>query len=206
MKAALKRFLIIFTLLFLSISSAVATDRFIDKKEMEKYPIEDTAGLYEAVISYSEKYSIPPEVIYTVIRERSGVSASYTSGGRIGYMALSADEVKKVGEILELDITSEMLLDPSNSLLLGVTYLSDLYSKLGEWNAVYAALIIGDKEVLLLADEKELHDVTGALISLPEGYDGADAFARYLETEEKYRELYFKADTEETGATDDKNR
>ncbi len=192
MKDSIKRFLITAILLALSVSSAVYADSIILKKEKAEYPCNSEQGLLDTVRKYSESYGIPLEVIYTVMYMRSGCDPTFEENGRIGYMALTEKEIDELEGLLSLDITDEMLRVPSNNLMLGVEYISHLQSLYGDKNSIYASLICGKEEMLAFSENRKLYDVTGSLISLPEGHEKEEEFKKYLETEEKYVELYFE--------------
>jgi hypothetical protein len=149
----------------------------------------------EVISRYSEEYNIPEKVIYTVIYVRSGGDRSFSSRERIGYFALSHEELNTVEELLGINITAEMAGKPSYNLLFGITYLNYLYSSVGDWNAVYAALLCGRDELLEWGSDRRLTDSTGSLIALPEGHAQTDMFRYYIDVEKKYAELYFSDKT-----------
>ncbi len=196
MRDSVKRFMLTATLCLLAVISAFYVDGLITKYEKEQYPLGKAPGLRETVASYSESYGIPEEVIYTVMKMRSGIDQRYDKNGRIGYMGLSYDEISELEAMLDREITSEMIRNPSNNLMFGIEYLNGLYKVLEDWNTVYAALLMGRSRALELSSDKKLTDITGSLIALPEGDEMAEEFKAYLKTEEKYKELYFNKATE----------
>lgn len=206
MKDSIKRFFITALLLALSIGTAFLIDAYIDKREKEEYPQGDSESVRQTVTQYAETYEIPEEVIYTVIKMRSGFDRSYEKDGRIGYMGLDATEISEIEKLLETDVTEDMARDPSYNLLFGVQYLRSLYSGLGDWNAVYAALLCGKEKASEWSSNTDLTDVTGTLVSLPEDNEFAKEFEEYLKTEEKYAELYYSEavfSEESTGEADE---
>ena len=96
MKDGFKRLLIVLLLVLLSTGSAYLVDRTLDKIDRDNYPLDDDINVQNAVASYSEQYAIPEEVIYTVMKMRSGCDRYYNSDGRIGLMALTVKECEAV--------------------------------------------------------------------------------------------------------------
>lgn len=211
MKDSIKRFITTVILLSLSVGTAFLLDGFIDMYEKKQYPLGDADSVSATVSAYSGSYGIPEEVIYTVMKMRSGCNRDFENDGRIGYMGLDKTELSEIGKLIGIEITEEMAKNPSYNLMFGVEYLKNLYSGLGDWNAVYAALICGKESASEWSQNKELTDVTGALISLPEGHESEDTFKEYIKTEDKYLKLYFseekdntKENTAETNGESDK--
>lgn len=190
MKDSLKRFFICLTVLILSVCTALILDKMIDKHEKSIYTLGEEKSVLLTVTSYSEKYGIPEEMIYTVMKMRSNCNRFYDSEGKYGYMGLGGDEIPLISEMYDIEITVDMLRNPSYNLLFGVQMISKLYSSLGDKNAVYAALLYGeDKAAEWLLSDKYT-DITGSLTSVPESV--GKEFYQYIETEQKYSKLYFK--------------
>ncbi len=196
MKDGFKRFMIVLLLVLMSTGSAYLVDRMIDKTDRDKYPLGDDANVKNVIASYSEQYSVPEEVIYTVMRMRSGCNRYYYSDGKIGFMALTVKECETVREEAGIIPTEELLRDPSYNLHFGIHLLKKYYSALGDWNGVYAALLCGTENVARWSADPSLLDATGSLVRLPENEENASLFEEYLKTEKKYLELYdFKDNT-----------
>lgn len=190
MKDSLKRFFICLIVLALSVGTALVIDKMIDKHEKSVYTLGEEASVLTTVTAYSEKYGIPEEMIYTVMKMRSNCNRFYDSDGKYGYMGLGSDDIPLISGMYDIEITVDMLRNPSYNLLFGVQMISKLYSSLGDKNAVYAALLYGeDKAAEWLLSDKYT-DITGSLISVPESV--GKEFYEYIETEQKYSKLYFK--------------
>lgn len=189
MKESLKRFFITIVILSLSVATAVFIDRAIDKSDREAHPLGEEESVREVISDYSEQYGIPEEVIYTVMKMRSGCNRFYDSDGRYGYMGLNVDDISVIKDFYDVEITEDMLRNPSYNLLFGVQIISRLYSELGDMNAVYAALIYGKESAAEWISNENYIDITGSLIKVPESV--GDEFYEYLKTEEKYTKLYF---------------
>ena len=190
MKDSLKRFFISLTVLILSISTALLIDHLIDKKDRADYPLGDEESVRTVVLNYSEQYGISEEMIYTVMKMRSGCNRFYENDGRYGYMGLSKEDVSLIRSSYEVEITEDMLRNPSYNMLFGVQIISKLYSNLEDKNAVYAALLYGEENVREWLTNEKYTDLTGSLVKVPESV-GND-FYEYLKTEEKYVKLYFE--------------
>lgn len=190
MKDGFKRFLIVLLLVLLSTGSAYLVDRTIDKIDRDNYPLGDDVNVQNAVANYSEQYSIPEEVIYTVMKMRSGCDRYYYSDEKIGLMALTVKECETVKSEVGITPTAELLRDPAYNLHFGVYLLKKYYSALGDWNGVYAALICGVDNAARWSADPSLLDTTGSLVRLPESEENASLFEEYLKTEKKYLELY----------------
>ncbi len=189
MKESIKRFFATLLLIVLSVGTALFIDDLIYDRECKIYPLGEEESVRETVSKYSESYGIPEQTIYTVMKMRSGCNRYYDSDGRIGYMGLDLNDVKLISDLYDVKITDDMLRNPSYNLLFGVQILSRLYSHLGDWNAVYAALLYGESNAAEWLSDGDLIDVTGKLISVPP--KKGDEFYEYLKTEKKYVELYF---------------
>lgn len=190
MKDSLKRFFICLIVLALSVGTALVIDKMIDKHEKSVYTLGEEASVLTTVTTYSEKYGIPEEMIYTVMKMRSNCNRFYDSDGKYGYMGLGSDDIPLISGMYDIEITVDMLRNPSYNLLFGVQIISKLYSSLGDKNAVYAALLYGeDKAAEWLLSDKYT-DITGSLTSVPESV--GKEFYEYIETEQKYSKLYFK--------------
>lgn len=190
MKDSLKRFFICLIVLAISVGTALVIDKMIDKHEKSVYTLGEEASVLTTVTTYSEKYGIPEEMIYTVMKMRSNCNRFYDSDGKYGYMGLGSDDIPLISGMYDIEITVDMLRNPSYNLLFGVQIISKLYSSLGDKNAVYAALLYGeDKAAEWLLSDKYT-DITGSLTSVPESV--GKEFYEYIEAEQKYSKLYFK--------------
>lgn len=189
MKESFKRFFITIAILSLSVATAVFIDRAIDKNDREEHPLGEEESVREVISNYSSQYGIPEEVIYTVMKMRSDCNRFYDNDGRYGYMGLNVDDISVIKDFYDVEITEDMLRNPSYNLLFGVQIISRLYSELGDMNAVYAALIYGKESAAEWISNENYIDITGSLIKVPESV--GDEFYEYLKTEEKYTKLYF---------------
>ncbi len=193
MKDSVKSTIVVAVLIILSLLTAVVLDSVLESNEKNDYPINNASGLYQTVCEYSNEYGIPKEVIYTAMYTRSGCTPSYEEEGKIGYFAFTSDEICDIEVLLGIDITEEILKVPSNNLMLGVEYISSLYEEFGDFHTVYAALLMGKSGAEELKKNAKLYDITGSLVSLPEGHNCEEEFKKMLETEKKYIELYFSS-------------
>jgi len=190
MKDSLKRFFITVTVLVLSVVTAYFIDRMIDKSERKTYSLGEEESVMATVTAYSGQYGIPEEMIYTVMKMRSNCNRFYESDGRYGYMGLNSEDIALIQGSYDVEITEDMLRNPSYNLLFGVQIISKLYSSLEDKNAVYAALLYGEENAKAWLVDSNYTDITGSLIAVPESV--GEEFYEYVETEQKYVKLYFE--------------
>ena len=136
---------------------------------MENYISEVTHPMKysEQVEKYSDKYGVPEEIIYSVIKCESSFKADAKSkDGAIGLMqimpATFEDLCRRMGE----QYNESLLYDPEVNIRYGTFYLSYLYSRYGVWETVFAAYNAGYGRVDGWLDNPEIA-TDGRLENIP---------------------------------------
>ena len=187
------RGLVILLLAVVSIGLGFFGDFILTCLEKNSYPCDYA----EYVSVYSEKYGIPEELVYAVIRTESDFESGAVSGaGAVGLMQLMPDTFKWLTEEILFDhLESGMLYDPETNVRYGTYYLSFLYDRYGDWELALAAYNGGPGNVdKWLADDRYA-DGDGGLKKIP--FKETRRFvARVTKARDMYERLY--AEREET--------
>ncbi len=118
---------------------------------------------------YAERYGVPEEVIYAVIKTESGFDTGAVSdAGAVGLMQL----MPKTFEWLTDDILFEhletgMLYDPETNIRYGTCYLARLYDRYADWPVAFAAYNAGPGTVDGWLEDPEYADGEGGLRKIP---------------------------------------
>lgn len=156
----------------------------IEKGEKKMYP----KKYAEYVSICSEKYSVPEEIIYAVIRTESGFDPwAESHAGAIGLMQITPDTYDwllfKRGEEKVSELT-----DPYTSIEFGTYFLSYLYNKFGAWDTAFAAYNAGMNRVSeWLCDARYSKD--GKLTNIP--YPETESYVKKVNNAiNKYQKIY----------------
>ena len=133
--------------------------------EKNAYPTKYT----EYVTVYAEKYGVPEELIYAVIRAESDFdSGAVSEAGAVGLMQLMPDTFKWLtDEILFDHLDSGMIYDPETNVRYGTYYLSYLYDRYGNWELALAAYNGGLGNVDKWLTDDKYADGEGGLKRIP---------------------------------------
>ena len=145
----------------------------------------------EYVSVYAEKYGVPEELVYAVIRTESDFDSGAVSGaGAVGLMQLMPETFRWLtDEILFDHLESGMLYDPETNIRYGTYYLSALYDRYGDWELALAAYNGGLGNVdKWLADDRYA-DGEGGLKKIP-FRETRQFVKRVTAAREKYEKLY----------------
>lgn len=139
----------------------------------------------------SERYAVPKELIYAVIKTESGFNEKAVSPkGACGLMQIMPDTYLWLCEKnSDANGNRELLFDPSVNIEYGTMYLSMLYSRFESWQATLAAYNAGPSTV-----EKWLGDenisTEGVLVNIP--YEETEKYIKkVLKAKDNYKQLYF---------------
>ena len=183
------RGLVILILALASIGLGFFGDFILTCLEKNAYPCDYA----EYVSVYAEKYGVPEELVYAVIRTESDFnSGAVSSAGAVGLMQLMPDTFKWLtDEILFDHLESGMLYDPETNVRYGIYYLSYLYDRYGDWKLALAAYNGGLGNVdKWLADDRYA-DGDGGLKKIP--FKETRRFvSRVTEARDMYERLYAK--------------
>lgn len=139
----------------------------------------------EYVEKYSEAYAVPQEVIYSVIKcESSFDAAAVSDSGAVGLMQIMPSTFEEMCKKMGEDHNVSSLYDPEVNIKYGTFYLSQLYSKYGVWENVFAAYNAGYGKVDNWLDDPSV-SVDGRLVNIP-----YEETANYVERVSKAKKVY----------------
>ena len=162
-------------------------DLIITCFEKNAYP-QDYA---EYVTVYAERYGVPEELIYAVIRTESDFdSGAVSSAGAVGLMQLMPETFKWLtDEILFEHMESGMIYDPETNIRYGTYYLSRLYDRYGNWEVALAAYNGGPGNVDKWLENDRYADGEGGLKRIP-FRETRHFVARVTDARDMYERLY----------------
>ena len=145
----------------------------------------------EYVEVYAERYGVPEELVFAVIRTESDFdSGAVSDAGAVGLMQIMPSTFEWLtDEILFDHLESGMLYDPETNIRYGTYYLSYLSDRYGDWELTLAAYNGGLGNVDgWLADDRYA-DGDGGLKRIP--FKETRQFVnRVTKAREKYEGLY----------------
>ena len=135
----------VIVLIFLAISIALGfvLDFSITQIETNVYP--QPKAYVEYVKKYSERFNVPEEIVWAVIKTESNFNASAVSGkGAVGLMQLMEPTFEEISNLrLKEGLPVGMRYDPETSIRYGTYYLSYLYERYKDWDTAIAAYNAG---------------------------------------------------------------
>ena len=141
----MKRTIIILALIVISVGLGYLYEQSLYAWHRFRHPLR----FEEHVMRYSEKYDVPPEIIFSVIKAESSFGPNQISpAGARGLMQIMPSTfewlITKTGENQnpEADI-----FDPATNIKHGTFYLRYLYDRFGDWNLTFAAYNAGQTRV-----------------------------------------------------------
>ena len=148
----------------------------------------------EYVTVYAEKYGVPEELVYAVIRTESDFESGAVSGaGAVGLMQLMPSTFKWLtDDMLFEHLESGMLYDPETNIRYGTYCLSYLYDRYGRWDLAIAAYNGGLGNVDEWLEDDRYADGEGGLKRIP-FKETRQFVSRVTEAWEMYERLYGNA-------------
>ena len=130
---------IILIVLAISIVFGFVFDFAVNQIEHALYP--QPSKYTESVQKYSERFNVPEELIWAVIKTESGFdSSAVSSAGAVGLMQLTESTFNEIStQRLKEGLAAGMRYDPDTNIRYGTYYLSYLYQRYGNWDAALAA-------------------------------------------------------------------
>lgn len=140
----------------------------------------------EYVEAYSEKYSVPKDIIYAVIKNESSYQSDAISyKGAIGLMQITPSTYEWLCSKESPALTDvELLYSPKTNIQYGTLLLSILYSEYGVWETAIAAYNAGMGNVSKWLENKE-YSTDGRLTYIP-----FKETRSYVKKVTKSREIY----------------
>ena len=121
----------------------------------------------EYVDKYSEKYNVPKDVIYAIIKSESGFRYdAVSSKDARGLMQLLPETYEWLCGREGLDPEEHSITDPEINIMLGTSYLAYLYGEFGVWETVYAAYNAGQGIVRKWLEDEQ-YGKDGLLVNIP---------------------------------------
>lgn len=171
----------------IAIGLGFLADFVITCLEKQAYP----QGYEPYVTVYAEKYGVPKNLIYSVIRTESDFESGAVSRvGAIGLMQIMPDTFKWLtDDILFEHMEVGMLYDPETNIRYGTYYLSYLYDRYGDWDLAITAYNGGLGNVDEWLKDDSYSDGEGGLKRIP--FRETRQFARRVNRAwDKYEKLY----------------
>ena len=145
----------------------------------------------EYVTVYAEKYGVPEELVYAVIRTESDFDSGAVSPvGAVGLMQLMPSTFEWLtDDMLFEHLENGMLYDPETNIRYGTYCLSYLYDRYGNWETAIAAYNGGLGNVDKWLEDDAYADGEGGLKKIP--FKETKHFvSRVSKAWEKYDKLY----------------
>ena len=191
MKSSSKRPLIMALILCVAILIGFVTDAIWSYVEKEQHPIN-----YEEIVSrYSEKYNVPKDLLFAVIKVESDFDPqAMSSAGALGLMQMMPKTFEELTtKHLCENLPFESLTDPEVSIRYGTYYLAYLYRYFDyNWHNAIAAYNGGLGNVSRWLKSSENVDENGNLVRFE--YKETRSYVHKVEQARTiYQELYPEA-------------
>ena len=191
MKSSSKRPLIMALILCAAILIGFVTDAIWSYVEKEQHPIN-----YEEIVSrYSEKYNVPKDLLFAVIKVESNFDPqAMSSAGALGLMQMMPKTFEELTtKHLCENLPFESLTDPEVSIRYGTYYLAYLYRYFDyNWHNAIAAYNAGLGNVSRWLKSSENVDENGNLVRFE--YKETRSYVHKVEqARTMYQELYPEA-------------
>lgn len=188
MSKAIKVLIIIIAVLLLAFAAYVGYSHIMHQKDLREYPFRYVSLIRE----YSEKYSLDPYLVLSIMRcESSLESDAISPKGARGLMQIMPDTGEWIAHKLDLDdiYTEEMLFEPERNIEFSCWFLNFLSGRFDKnMNQIVCAYNAGHKTVQNWLENPE-YAAEGELTKIPFP-DTEKYLNRVLTAYSKYRELY----------------
>ncbi len=193
-KSARNRIFIAILLILFSVGLVFAIRAMSRSYLYHTYPV----GHRDLVLEAAERYKIPPETVFAVIKAESNFREDAVSPvGAVGLMQILPTTAEWIAGRRGETFDPGTLSDPVINLDYGCYYLSYLYDRFGEWDAAHAAYNAGPATVdRWMKDPAVRKD--GSFVSIP--YEETDRYLKRIrEYKIRYSELYATKGWNENG-------
>lgn len=128
-------------ILILTLILGVVANFVIDAIYRLIYPEE----YHSLVKKYAEKYSVPEEIVFAVIKVESNFDPDVvSSAGAVGLMQMLPSTYEWLTSKLGDEYSKDDLYDPETNIKYGTYYLQYLYSRFGSWEKAIIAYNWGE--------------------------------------------------------------
>ncbi len=143
----------------------------------------------EIVAKYAEKYAVPQELVFAVIKAESGFDADAVSHvGAIGLMQIIPSTCEWLAEYhLSENASTLSLYDAETNIRYGVYYLQYLFSRFGSWEKALIAYNWGEGNLSDFLEDEGYTDGDYYSIPVRETRNYVKKVMNYWET---YKKLY----------------
>lgn len=143
----------------------------------------------ELVTKYAEKYGVPSELVFAVIKAESGFDKDATShAGAVGLMQVLPSTSEWLAEFHFYESSTAIpLYDPETNIRYGVYYLQYLFSKFGSWEKAIIAYNWGEGNLSAFLEGNEYVEGKYSSIPVKETHNYVKRVMRYFDS---YQRLY----------------
>ena len=143
----------------------------------------------EYVMKYSDKYAVPSELVFAVIKAESKFDSDAVSHvGAVGLMQILPSTCKSIAQYhFGEDSSLVNLYDPETNIRYGVYYLQYLFSMFGSWEKAIIAYNWGPGNLSNFLNSNDYTEGNYKSIPVKETRNYVNKVMRYWE---KYNELY----------------
>ena len=188
MKRASKITVAVIVTVIASLLFGFAYDALMTLSEKQSYPQKYT----DEISAASAKYGVPESKIYAVIKIESDFDGeSVSDSDAYGLMQLTAETYADMSGLSEEEGADRLKkIGDAENIAVGTKYLAWLYSRLENWDTVYAAYNAGIGNVLDWLENPEYSDDGKTLKYIP--YPETRNYVRTVKSaEEAYLRLYY---------------
>lgn len=185
----MKRTITIIIIIFVSIGLGYAYEQIALNLEKRSHPL-----LYEEYVEkYSRDYSVPPEIIYSIINTESAFKSDVVSiKGAVGLMQITPDTfdwlMNKMGE----NLSDGLLYDPNTNIKYGTYFLRYLHNEFDDWDIAFAAYNAGLNRVKNEWMKNPEYIKDGKIMYIP--FEETRNYVKKVNNNrEIYKKLYFSA-------------
>lgn len=187
-KNAVVRSIVIISILILSVLCGLLFQVIWNSIDSVNYPREYT----DYVEIYSYEYGVPESVVYSVIKVESDFeSGAVSEAGAVGLMQLMPETFVWLTTENGENLDSATLYDPETNIKYGTYYLSQLWLRFGNWDAVFAAYNAGPTKVEEWLENDEYSENGKSLDDIP--YKETEKYVKKVnKANEIYKKLYYE--------------
>ena len=188
MRSRKKIILTVISVIALSFLLGFVYDALMTASEKKSFPQKYTLEIAAA----AERYGVPESKIYAVIKVESNFDGSSVSGkDAYGLMQLTVETYKDMSGLSDAEAAKKLpKLSDAENIAMGTKYLAWLYSRLENWDTVYAAYNAGIGNVLDWLENPEYSDDGKTLKYIP--YPETRNYVRAVKNaEDTYLRLYY---------------
>lgn len=143
---------------------------------------------HSLVEKYANKYSVPIELVFAVIKVESNFETDVvSSAGALGLMQMLPSTYEWLASRLGDEPNEELLYDPETNIRYGTYYLQYLYARFGTWEKAIIAYNWGEGNFSNFINENGYTD--GDYDSIPIK-ETRNYVKKVIHHWEKYKELY----------------